>query len=86
MSKGFAMKEKADKGTIVRTLSLIIVWINVGLTQAGLYEIPAVNEEQIAIGLSAVVSVWTWFKNNYLTATGKKQKRVLKETGLSKAK
>jgi SPP1 family holin len=66
-----------DKGTVVRTVALLIAWINVILTQSGLYEIPAISEEQIALGVTFVVSVWTWFKNNYITAKGKRQKAVL---------
>lgn len=73
-----------DKGTIVRTIALVIVWINVLLEQAGLNAIPVVSEEQIAIGLAGVVSVWSWFKNNYLTAKGKAQKVELEKKGLSK--
>jgi SPP1 family holin len=68
-----------DKGTVVRTVLLAITWINVILTQAGLYEIPAVSEEQIALGMTFIISVWTWFKNNYITAKGKRQKRVLEQ-------
>lgn len=74
----------ADKGTVVRTIAMILVWINVTLEHAGLNAIPVISEESIALGLTFVVSVWTWFKNNYITLKGKKQKAVLKREGLTK--
>ncbi|MEK4298245.1 phage holin [Oceanobacillus sp. FSL W8-0428] len=73
-----------DKGTIVRTLALIIVWINVWLEQAGLNAIPVFSEEAIALGLTTIVSIWTWFKNNYITWKGKQQKQVLQNNQLIK--
>lgn len=73
-----------DKGTVVRTVSLIIVWINVWLEQVGLNAIPVVSEETIALGLTTIVSIWTWFKNNYITLKGKQQKDVLQRQGLTK--
>ncbi|GEN86953.1 phage holin [Oceanobacillus sojae] len=73
-----------DRGTIVRTVALVIVWINVWLKQAGLNAIPVFSEEVIALGLTTVVSVWTWFKNNYITWKGKQQKKVLQQNQLIK--
>lgn len=73
-----------DKGTIVRTTALVIVWINVWVEQAGLNTIPVFSEEAIALGLTTVVSIWTWFKNNYITWKGKQQKQVLQQNQLSK--
>lgn len=75
-----------DKGTLIRTIILIIVWINVVLEQNGLQPIPVLNEEAVALGLTAIVSVWVWFKNNYITAKGQKQKEVLQDAGLTKDK
>ncbi|WP_339283151.1 phage holin [Oceanobacillus sp. FSL K6-3682] len=73
-----------DKGTIVRTIALVIVWINVWLEKAGLNAIPVFSEEAIALGLTTVVSIWTWFKNNYITWKGKQQKQVLQQNRLIK--
>ncbi|WP_235819837.1 phage holin [Alkalihalobacillus trypoxylicola] len=42
------------------------------------------DEESVAYGLAFIVSVWTWFKNNYVTAKGRQQKEVLVEQGLTK--
>lgn len=75
-----------DKGTVVRTVSLIVVWINVWLEQLDLNAIPLVSDEVIALGLTMIISIWTWFKNNYVTLKGKQQKEVLKEKGLTDAK
>ncbi len=73
-----------DKGTIIRTVALVIVWINVWLEQAGLNAIPVFSEEAIALGLTTIVSIWTWFKNNYVTWKGKQQKEVLQKNYLTK--
>lgn len=73
-----------DRGTLIRTISLTLVWLNVWLEKAGLNTIPVLSEEEIALGLTTIVSIWTWFKNNYITAKGKKQKEVLQREGLTK--
>jgi SPP1 family holin len=72
-----------DKGTVIRTIILAIAWINAFLASNGLYEIPNVSEEQVSMGIAFVVSVYTWFKNNYVTARGKKQKKILDMENLS---
>lgn len=76
-----------DQGTIIRTLVLAIALVNQFLTSFGLYEIPGTAEEQTAL-LSAVftfvAAVIAWFKNNYVTAKGAKQKEVLQQRGLTK--
>lgn len=71
-----------NKGTIIRTIALFITWANVALEQAGLHAIPVLSDEEIALGITFVVSVWAWFKNNYLTAKGKKQREYLENKGL----
>lgn len=73
-----------DKWTVVRTVSLIITWLNVWLDHLGLVSIPVVSEETIALGLTTIVSVWTWFKNNYITLKGRQQKEILERRGLTK--
>jgi SPP1 family holin len=73
-----------DKGTIVRTIALAITWVNMLLSNNGLEVIPVVSEETISEILAGVVTVWAWFKNNYVTLKGKAQHEVLKEKGLSK--
>ncbi|WP_121614807.1 phage holin [Virgibacillus halodenitrificans] len=71
-----------DKGTVIRTIALGIAWLNALLVQYGLQPIPVLDEESIAYGLAFLTSVWTWFRNNYITATGKKQKEELQKKNL----
>lgn len=73
-----------DKGTVVRTVALAIAWINVGLANYDLQPIPVLQEEVIAYGITFIVSIWTWFKNNYITFKGRRQKEVLERTNLTK--
>lgn len=78
-----------DKGTIIRTAVLVIALVNQFLIAAGLNPIPgseAVWGEVIATAFTIVAAVTAWFKNNYVTVKGKRQKEVLKEKGLTKAK
>lgn len=79
-------EEKVDKGTIVRTIALVITWVNMLLSKYGLEPIPVVGEDVIAEALAGAATIWAWFYNNYVTATGKQQKHELKKAGLTKAK
>ncbi|WP_413466076.1 phage holin [Niallia circulans] len=76
-----------DRGTIIRTIVLFIALLNQFLVSFGLYEIPGTAEEQTAF-ISAVftfvTAVIAWFKNNYVTARGKKQKDLLVAHNLAK--
>ena len=72
-----------DKGTLIRTIILVLTWVNVWLTQNGYETIPVVGEEQVALGLASAASVWAWFKNNYVLAKGRKQREELKKKGLA---
>lgn len=76
-----------DRGTIIRTIVLFIALVNQFLVSFGLYEIPGTAEEQTAF-ISAVftfvTAVISWFKNNYVTARGKKQKDLLVAHNLAK--
>jgi len=69
-----------DKGTLIRTIVLFIALVNQFLVSFGLYEIPGTAEEQTAF-ISAIFTFVTaliaWFKNNYITSKGKKQKELL---------
>ena len=78
-----------DKGTVTRTIILVIALVNQFLVSFGLYEIPGTEQEQTAVisGVFTFVAAGiAWFKNNYVTAKGKKQKEVLKKEGLTKTK
>ncbi|KQL57248.1 MULTISPECIES: phage holin [Bacillaceae] len=76
-----------DKGTKVRTTVLFLALINQFLVSAGLNPVPGSEElwgEMIAWGITAAVAVWTWFRNNYVTWRGKRQKQELVKAGLAK--
>ncbi|WP_276532167.1 phage holin [Heyndrickxia oleronia] len=76
-----------DKGTVIRTIVLALALMNQFLVGFGLYEIPGTEQEQTAVISSVftfVAAAVAWFKNNYLTAKGKKQRAILKDKGLTK--
>jgi len=78
---------KMDKGTLIRTIVLFIALLNQILVSCGLYKIPGTAEQQtevLSTLFTLVTSVIAWFKNNYVTAKGKKQKEVLKQQNLTK--
>jgi SPP1 family holin len=78
-----------DRGTMIRTIILAIALINQFLTAFGLTKIPGTSEEQILVIstiFTAVTAIITWFKNNYLTTKGKKQKELLQKNGLTNVK
>ncbi len=78
-----------DNGTLIRTIVLFVALLNQFLTSFDLYKIPGTAEEQTAF-LSAVFTFITaaiaWFKNNYITAKGKKQKDLLVAHNLAQEK
>jgi len=78
-----------DKGTVIRTLVLFVALINQFLVSFGLYEIPGTAEEQTAFVstvFTIIMAIIAWFKNNYITAKGKRQKEILKANNLTNAK
>ncbi|MEM5014123.1 phage holin [Niallia taxi] len=78
-----------DKGTVIRTLVLFVALINQFLVSFGLYEIPGTAEEQTAFLstlFTIIMAIIAWFKNNYVTAKGKRQKEVLKANNLTNTK
>lgn len=78
-----------DRGTVIRTIVLFIALVNQFLIAADLNPIPGTEElwgEVLATVFTFVAAAIAWFKNNYVTAKGRKQKEVLKREGLTKAK
>jgi len=78
-----------DRGTLIRTAVLVLALINQFLVTAGLNPIPGSEDawgEFITWVITAATATWAWFKNNYVTAKGKKQREVLKAKGLTKVK
>jgi SPP1 family holin len=76
---------KMDKGSIIRTIVLAIALLNQSLVLTGKSPIPYSSEE-IESGLTAALTVgaslWAWWKNNYISKKGQKQKEVLEREGL----
>lgn len=83
-----------DKGTVVRTVLLFIALINQALIMFGKPVLP-ISEDQVntltetlylafSMVFTLVTTLVAWFKNNYVTDKGKKQKEVLQQKGLTK--
>jgi len=75
-----------DRGSIIRTIVLAIALINQSLVLSGKSTLPFSNEE-IEAGVTATftvaASLVAWWKNNYISDKGKKQKEVLEKQGLN---
>ncbi|WP_353856423.1 phage holin [Bacillus sp. Bos-x628] len=83
-----------DKGTVIRTVLLLIALINQGLITFGKPILPISEDEVNSLAdtlylagsmiFTLVTTLVAWFKNNYVTSRGKEQKEVLKQKGLTK--
>ncbi|GAB1304009.1 phage holin [Bacillus altitudinis] len=83
-----------DKGTVIRTVLLFMALINQTLILFGKPILP-ISEDQVtslaetlylafSMIFTLVTTLVAWFKNNYVTPKGQKQKEVLKQKGLTK--
>ncbi|GLO64409.1 MULTISPECIES: phage holin [Oceanobacillus] len=75
-----------DKATVTRTLVLFIALINQILVTFDLNPIP--GNETIWYEITSTIlvfgaAIWSWFKNNYITLRGRKQKEILQEHQLT---
>lgn len=80
------MKAKIDNGTKIRSIILFLAILNQLLVSLGLNPIPGSEElwgEVLSWAFLAAASIWTWFKNNYVTWKGKRQRAVLEEKKLA---
>ncbi|GGB56917.1 holin [Lentibacillus populi] len=78
---------KHDRGSLIRTGVLVLALINQGLLALNLNPIPGTETlwgEVISAGITIVSAGVAWFKNNYITWKGRKQKKVLKQHNLTK--
>jgi SPP1 family holin len=66
-----------DKASITRVVTLVVVLINAVLNLFGYETIPTEFSEHISAVVLIVVSLWTAWKNNYLSRKGKDQKEIL---------
>ncbi|MED1202315.1 phage holin [Heyndrickxia acidicola] len=76
-----------DMGSMVRTIFLAAALINQILVMNGHPPLPYSNAEMestLTWVLTSVASVWAWWKNNYISHKGRKQKVVLQREGLTK--
>lgn len=76
-----------DKGTILRTVTLLLALANQVLVLFDKSPLPisdAVLEQLISTILTVISSMVAWFGNNYVTKKGKKQQELLKQHGLLK--
>ncbi|AEP86242.1 phage holin [Bacillus spizizenii] len=83
-----------DKGTVIRTVLLLVALINQTMLMLGKSPLDIEEEQvnQLADALysagSVIFTIGTtlaaWFKNNYVTEKGKKQRDLLKENNLTK--
>ncbi|MEC0765757.1 phage holin [Bacillus atrophaeus] len=86
--------KKFDKGTVIRTVLLLIALINQTMLMFGKSPLDITEDQvnQLADALytagSLLFTIGTtaaaWFKNNYVTTKGHNQKAVLKQHNLSK--
>lgn len=86
--------KKFEKGTVVRTVLLLIALINQTMLMFGKspLDITDAQVNQLADALytagSVIFTISTtlvaWFKNNYVTEKGHKQRTVLKQHDLTK--
>ncbi|MEC2196387.1 phage holin [Bacillus velezensis] len=86
--------KKFEKGTVVRTVLLLIALINQTMLMFGKspLDITDAQVNQLADALytagSVIFTISTtivaWFKNNYVTEKGHKQRAVLKQHNLTK--
>jgi SPP1 family holin len=73
-----------DKASVTRVVALVIVLINAVLNLFGFETIPTEFGEHISALVLIVVSLWSAWKNNYLSKKGGLQKKALQDQGLYK--
>ncbi|ASS70758.1 phage holin [Bacillus atrophaeus] len=83
-----------DKGTVIRTVLLLLALVNQTLLMFGKSPLD-ISEEQVnqladtfyaagSVLFTIVTTLAAWFKNNYVTEKGKRQQSLLKQNNLTK--
>ncbi|KAA6453895.1 phage holin [Bacillus atrophaeus] len=83
-----------DKGTVIRTVLLLLALVNQTLLMFGKSPLD-ISEEQVnqladtfyaagSVLFTVVTTIAAWFKNNYVTEKGKRQQSLLKQNNLTK--
>lgn len=76
---------KQDRGTIIRTIVMVVALINQGLVMAGWDPLPFAPEDVelfFTYAFTVVAMLIVWFMNNYVTKKGKAQEEQLRKAGL----
>lgn len=76
-----------DRMSLIRTVILAIALINQILVISGKSPLPlddANVELTISTIFTIITSLWTWWKNNYISRVGQEQKEVLQDHDLYK--
>ena len=77
--------KRIDKVTIIRTVLLALALINQSLVLAGYSPLPF-EDAQVEAFLSglftAVMAVWSWWKNNAITRDARKADELARRNGL----
>ncbi|AKF30713.1 phage holin [Bacillus velezensis] len=86
--------KKFDKGTVVRTVLLLIALINqtmlmfgkspLGITEGQVNQLADALYTAVSVIFTISTTLVAWFKNNYVTDKGHKQRTVLKQHDLTK--
>lgn len=71
-----------DKGTVIRIIIFVLAWVNQLLVSKGMQPLPVLDETILAAVITFFVSLWTLWKNNYITPKGKAQKQALERQNL----
>ncbi|MMZ45718.1 Phage lysis protein, holin [compost metagenome] len=74
-----------DKASLIRTIILVIALANQVLVASGKSPLP-IEDSSVELLVSTILtiaaSLWTWWKNNYISKKGKAQKAALKRNDL----
>jgi SPP1 family holin len=74
-----------DKMMIIRTVILLIAWLNQFLVMKGYTPLPIDNEELqvfVTFALAFITSIWSWWKNNDVRYKARRNTKYLKDKGL----
>ena len=69
---------KIDSGTLVRTILLILAWVNQILAMNHISPIP-VDEMTISTVITGIISLIAWWKNNNFSHAAKKGQEKIHE-------
>jgi SPP1 family holin len=61
----------SNNNTALRVTLFVLTWINTFAAHQGWYHVPVINEEMVAIIVTAAASVWALYKNNNFTKESK---------------